>query len=81
MALSMIQGGFRLGWRMCLLTFVFMSVGTSLAVMRNAVNPLDYLVAGATMGAVYRLQGGPRGIASGGAVGAVLGFSGGCGFW
>ncbi len=66
---------------MALLTFIFTSVSTSMTAIRNKVNPVDHLVAGATMGVLWRLQGGPRGMAVGGAVGSTLGLAAGCAYW
>ena len=61
--LAMMQGGWKMGWRFGLVTGVFLSVTQSLSVIRNSINPLDYAAGGLAMGAVYRFNMGPRGIA------------------
>ena len=52
-----------MGWRFGLVTGVFLSVTQSLTVIRNSINPLDYAAGGLAMGAVYRFNMGPRGMA------------------
>ena len=56
MTLGFGKGGFRLGWRMALLTFMFTSVSTSLTAIRNKINPLDHVAAGAVMGSAWRIS-------------------------
>ena len=73
--LAMMQGGWRSGWRLGLLTFTMTSVCQSLTVMRNSVNPLDYAVGGAVTGAVYRFNMGPRGMIGAGTLGSMLGLA------
>merc|ERR1719312_132304 len=58
-----------------------MSVSQSLACARNYINPLDHALAGGVMGAVYRFNGGPKGMVGGGFVGSLLGLQGGIAFW
>jgi len=79
--LAMIQGGWRAGWRMGVLTFTMTSVCQSLTVIRNYVNPLDYGLGGAAMGAVYRFHMGPRGMLGAGIGGAFLGLGAGVMVW
>jgi len=80
-ALAMIQGGWRAGWRMGLLGFTFSAVAQSLTAIRNYVNPLDYAVAGGVMGAVYKVGMGPKGMIGAGVGGAILGLQGGVLVW
>ena len=61
-----------MGWRFGLVTGVFLSVAQSLTVIRNSINTLDYAAGGLAMGAVYRLNMGPRGMA-----GAIYGLGSG----
>jgi len=79
--LAMIQGGWRSGWRMGLLTFTFTSVSQSLVVIRNYINPLDFAVGGAAMGAVYKFNMGPKGMFGAGIAGSLLGLQAGILFW
>ena len=79
--LAMIQGGWRAGWRMGVLTFTMTSVCQSLTVIRNYINPLDFGAGGAAMGAVYRFNMGPRGMLGAGIGGGVLGLSAGIVVW
>ena len=79
--LAMIQGGWRAGWRMGVLTFTMTSVCQSLTVLRNYINPLDYGLGGAAMGAVYRFNMGPRGMLGAGIGGGVLGLGAGIVVW
>ena len=82
MLISYCKGGWRLGWRFGLLTFVFVSVSQSLTAIRGWINPADSMLAGALMGSSYRLySGGLRGAAVGGMVGGVLGLTSGCATW
>ena len=65
--LATVRGGVRLGWRMALLTAVYLGVGQTLTVVRNRVNPLDYGVSGAVMGAAWKAPSlGPKGAVAGG---------------
>merc|ERR1711990_919071 len=80
-ALAMIQGGWRAGWRMGLLGFTFSAVAQSLTAVRNYINPLDYAVAGGVMGAVYKVGMGPKGMIGAGVGGALLGLQGGVLVW
>ena len=67
---------------MGLLTAIYLGVGQTLSVIRNAVNPLDYGASGAAMGAVWKAYSmGPRGMVAGGLVGGALGLTGGACFW
>jgi len=79
--LGMVQGGWRSGWRMGVLSFTFTSVCQSLVVMRNYINPLDYAVGGAVMGAVYKFNMGPKGMLGAGVAGSLLGFQAGILTW
>ena len=79
--LAMIQGGWRAGWRMGVLTFTMTSVCQSLTVVRNYINPLDFSAGGAAMGAVYRFHMGPRGMLGAGLGGAFLGLGAGVMVW
>lgn len=79
--LATIQGGWRSGWRMGLLSFTFTSVCQSLVVIRNYINPLDYAVGGAVMGAVYKFNMGPKGMVGAGIAGSLLGFQAGVLTW
>ena len=45
------------------------------------MNPLDHMLAGAVMGAVYRFNMGPKGMVGGGVLGSMLGLQGGLLFW
>jgi len=79
--LGMMQGGWRAGSRMGILSFTFSAVAQSLTAVRNYVNPLDYALAGGVMGACYRLGMGPKGMLGAGLAGAVLGLQGGALAW
>jgi len=79
--LAMMQGGWRSGWRMGVLAFTFTSVVQSLVVIRTYINPLDYAIGGAAMGAVYRFNMGPKGMLGAGIGGALVGFQGGVLTW
>lgn len=79
--LGMVQGGWRSGWRMGVLSFTFTSVCQSLVVMRNYINPLDYAMGGAVMGAVYKVNMGPKGMLGAGVAGSLLGFQAGILTW
>jgi len=81
MVLAMIQGGWRVCWRMALLNFMFVGVSQSLVVIRNYVNPIDFAAGGAAMGAMYKANMGPKGMVGGGFVGAILGLQGGVLIW
>jgi len=80
-ALAIFQGGFRTAGRMGLLAFSFSAVAQSLTAVRNYINPLDYGVAGAVMGAIYRIGMGPRGMVGSAVGGCVLGLQGGVLVW
>jgi len=80
-ALAIIQGGWRAGWRMGVLGFTFTAVAQSLTAIRNYINPLDYAVAGGVMGAVYKVGMGPKGMIGAGVGGALLGLQGGVLVW
>ena len=79
--LAMLQGGWRAGWRMGVLTFTMTSVCQSLTVIRNYINPIDYGIGGAAMGAVYRFNMGPRGMIGAGFGGGILGLGAGVVVW
>jgi len=79
--LAMIQGGWRSGWRMGVMTATFTSVCQSLVVIRNYINPLDYAVGGAVMGAVYKVNMGPKGMVGAGVLGSLLGLQAGFLTW
>jgi len=79
--LATFQGGWRAGWRMGVLTFTLTSVCQSLTVIRNYINPLDYGIGGAAMGAVYRFNMGPRGMLGAGIGGGILGLGAGIVVW
>eukprot|EP00092_Neocalanus_flemingeri_P005577 GFUD01006009.1.p1 GENE.GFUD01006009.1~~GFUD01006009.1.p1 ORF type:complete len:336 (+),score=86.24 GFUD01006009.1:111-1118(+) len=79
--LAMIQGGWRSGWRMGLLTFTFTGVSQSLVAIRNYINPLDYAASGAVMGAVYKFNMGPKGMIGAGVAGSFLGLQAGILIW
>lgn len=79
--LAMVQGGWRAGWRMGVLSFTMTSVCQSLTVIRNYINPLDYGLGGAAMGAVYRFHMGPRAMVGAGLGGAFLGLGAGVVVW
>ena len=66
---------------MGVLTFTMTSVCQSLTVLRNYINPLDYGLGGAAMGAVYRFNMGPRGMLGAGIGGGVLGLGAGIVVW
>ena len=70
--LAMMQGGWKMGWRFGLVTGVFLSVAQSLTVIRISINTLDYAAGGLAMGAVYKFNMGPRGMA-----GAIYGLGSG----
>lgn len=79
--LAMIQGGWRSGWRMGVLSLTFTSVCQSMVVIRNYINPLDYALGGAVMGAVYKVNMGPKGMVGAGVAGSLLGFQAGILTW
>jgi len=79
--LSYMRGFARLGTRTGSMAFVYVSVAQSLATLRNYVNPLDHAIGGATMGIVYKMNMGLKGMAAGGIVGGLLGLQGGCAWW
>lgn len=79
--LAMFQGGWRAGWRMGVLTFTMTSVCQSLTVIRNSINPVDYGIGGAAMGAVYRFNMGPRGMIGAGIGGGIIGLGAGIAVW
>jgi len=79
--LAGIQGGWRIGWRLGLLNFMFISVSQSLVVIRNYVNPLDFAAGGAVMGSIYKVNMGPKGMVGAGFVGSVLGLQAGVLIW
>jgi len=81
MVLSMMKGAWRYGWRMAVVSFTYSAVAQSLASVRNYVNPLDHALAGGVMGAVYRFNMGPKGMAGAGFIGSVLGLQIGVLFW
>jgi len=79
--LAILQGGWRVGWRMAVLSFTFTSVVQSMTVIRNYINPLDYALGGGVMGAVYKFHMGPRGMIGAGAGGALFGLQAGIITW
>jgi len=81
MMISYMKGFARYGGKMLLLTFTYMSVAQSMACVRNYINPLDHALAGGVMGAVYRFNGGPKGMLGAGFLGSILGLQGGILFW
>jgi len=81
MIIAYFKGFTKLGSRMLLLSFTYTAVAQSMACIRNYVNPLDHMLAGATMGAIYRFNMGPKGMVGGGVLGSLLGLQGGLVFW
>jgi len=79
--LAILQGGWRVGWRMAVLSFTFTSVVQSMTVIRNYINPFDYALGGGVMGAVYKFHMGPRGMLGAGFGGALFGFQAGVITW
>jgi len=79
--LGMMQGGWRAGWRMGVLGFTFTAVSQSLVAVRGYINPLDYGVAGGVMGAIYKINMGPRGMIGAGVGGGLLGLQAGVISW
>merc|ERR1719481_1865526 len=79
--LAILQGGWRVGWRMAVLSFTFTSVVQSMTVIRNYINPFDYALGGGLMGAVYKFHMGPRGMLGAGFGGALFGFQAGVITW
>jgi len=79
--LAILQGGWRVGWRMAVLSFTFTSVVQSMTVIRNYINPLDYALGGGVMGAVYKFHMGPRGMMGAGLGGAFFGLQAGIITW
>jgi len=79
--LAILQGGWRVGWRMAVLSFTFTSVVQSMTVIRNYINPLDYALGGGVMGAVYKFHMGPRGMMGAGVGGALFGLQAGIITW
>ena len=58
---NFVQGFVKYGSKLSILCFLYSGVAQSMACIRNYVNPLDHVVAGAVMGAVYRFNMGPKG--------------------
>jgi len=79
--LSYMRGFARVGSRTGLMTFLYVSVAQSLAAIRNYINPLDHAIGGASMGMVFKMNMGLKGMAAGGIVGGLLGLQGGCAWW
>lgn len=75
--LAMLQGGWRAGWRLGLLTLIFTSTCQSLTVVRNYINPLDYALGGVAAGAIYRFNMGPKGMVGAGLAGGIYGLGAG----
>ncbi|XP_071960814.1 complex I assembly factor TIMMDC1, mitochondrial-like [Antedon mediterranea] len=68
-----IRYGFRWGWRSAVLGGAFHILSTNLAIYRNKDDLLNYAVASATMGALYRFNLGLKGMVGGAFAGTLVG--------
>lgn len=69
---SFARGGIKWGWRIGLFTTSYYGIITAISVYREQSSIYEYLAAGFTTGAVYRMHMGLRGMAAGGVIGGVL---------
>ncbi|KAH8388360.1 hypothetical protein KR093_005109 [Drosophila rubida] len=67
------KGGFKWGWRVGLFTTSYFGIITLISVYRGKSAIYEYLAAGSITGAVYKLNLGLRGMASGGIIGGFMG--------
>ncbi|KAK3915879.1 RPII140-upstream gene protein [Frankliniella fusca] len=73
MSIGLMRGGFTLGWRAALFTFMFASVSSAVSLYRNKEGILEYTTAGLAAGMAYRIHLGIRRIIVGGILGSTLG--------
>ncbi|XP_015592036.1 RPII140-upstream gene protein [Cephus cinctus] len=71
--IGFIKGAYKYGWRVALFTGSYVGLTTLIATYRGRSSVIEYTVAGAVTGMMYKVPIGPRGMVSGGVVGAVLG--------
>ncbi|XP_043290051.1 RPII140-upstream gene protein [Venturia canescens] len=73
MYLAFTKGGFSLGWRVGLFTFIFSSILTSVATYRGKDAILEYFIAGGVTGGLFKTNMGLKGMVTGSVFGAALG--------
>jgi len=79
--LSLIKGGWKYGLRIGTLVFAYTSITQSLATVRNYINPLDHMAAGAVVGSLWKFSMGPKGMVGGAVAGSIMGIQGGVIMW
>ncbi|XP_058813365.1 RPII140-upstream gene protein [Topomyia yanbarensis] len=67
------KGAFKWGWRLALFTTSYIGIQTIISVYRGKSSIYEYLVAGATTGALYKFKMGLKGMTSGGVIGFAFG--------
>ncbi|KAI8511568.1 Complex I assembly factor timmdc1, mitochondrial [Branchiostoma belcheri] len=70
---GLIRYGYRWGWRVAVFAGIFHGVSTCLAIYRDKDDALNYTVAGALAGGLYKISLGLRGIIGGSFLGILLG--------
>jgi len=73
MFLGMGSGAFRLGWRMGLFTFMYISGATVISSYRNKHGLIDQVAGAGTAGFLYKFRDGPKAAFAGGLFGSLLG--------
>jgi len=77
MFLGMGGGAFRLGWRMGIFTFMYMSGATIISSYRNKYGVIDQVAGAGTAGFLYKFRDGPKAAFAGGFFGSLLGLAAG----
>ncbi|KAG5673832.1 hypothetical protein PVAND_003846 [Polypedilum vanderplanki] len=77
MLISFAKTGWKFGWRIGLFAMTYVGISTFISVYRNEFTIFEYIIGGATTGALYKWKMGPRGMTAGFLVGGALGIVGG----
>ncbi|XP_059048348.1 RPII140-upstream gene protein [Achroia grisella] len=72
------KGAYRWGWRLGSFTGIFSLVATTISVYQNNTSVLEYVMAGAIAGGLYKVNLGLAATCVGAGLGSILGLIGGC---